>query len=116
VTLFAELGCVWCGGVNGLAFTPDGSKLRVAQYFASRILELDANATVTVLYDSSDFEGWKGSCAPGKMGLRSSDGWSAPERPIDRVGGRPYRRMMTRQKPRRASTSWLHAGESIDRT
>lgn len=53
VSLFAELADEWCGLVSGLAFTPDGTKLRVAQYF-NRILELDAAGNPTILLDGTD--------------------------------------------------------------
>ncbi len=54
VSLFAALDGPDCGGVTGLVFTPDGTRLRVAQYFNSRILEFDADGNFSVLYDSSD--------------------------------------------------------------
>jgi DNA-binding beta-propeller fold protein YncE len=54
VSLFVELQDEWCGGIEALVFTPDGTRLRAAQYLQSRIIELDADANPTVLYTSSD--------------------------------------------------------------
>jgi len=54
VTLFAELTYEDCGFVAGLIFTPDGSRLRVAQVYKHRMLELDSEGKFTVLYDQYD--------------------------------------------------------------
>jgi DNA-binding beta-propeller fold protein YncE len=64
-TLFAELAGEWCGRVTGLAFTPDGTRLRVLQSLASRVLELDSSGNPTVLYDSNN--GIVGSYASNAM-------------------------------------------------
>jgi DNA-binding beta-propeller fold protein YncE len=54
VTLFASLGGQDCGVVTGLAFTPDGCRLRAAQSLHSRILEFAPNGMWTVALDRDD--------------------------------------------------------------
>ena len=54
VSLFVELRDEWCGGIEALIFTPDGTKLRAAQRLRNRILEFDSEANPTILYDGSD--------------------------------------------------------------
>ncbi len=54
VSLFIELQDEWCGGIMALAFTPDGTRLRAVQRLANRIIELDSEGNLSLLYDGSD--------------------------------------------------------------
>ncbi|HEY3245559.1 MAG TPA: hypothetical protein VGM03_19625, partial [Phycisphaerae bacterium] len=38
-----------CGIISGLAFTPDGTRLRTANYWTSQILEIDGDGNVTAV-------------------------------------------------------------------
>ena len=42
VSLFAELAEEECGNISGLAFTPDGTRLRASFQLRNQILELDS--------------------------------------------------------------------------
>ena len=53
-TLFAELPVEMCGFLTGLAFTPDGTRLRAASLLRSWILEFDSEGNVSIVLDSSD--------------------------------------------------------------
>lgn len=52
--LFTILPTQHCGGLNGLAFTPDGQHLRASLYRWSEVLEIDADGNVEVALDVSD--------------------------------------------------------------
>jgi len=52
--LFVELSGDDCGIVSGLAFTPDGSRLRASLLLKNQIVEFDSQGRMTVLYDSTD--------------------------------------------------------------
>ncbi len=53
VTLFVELTAEQCGLFSGLAFTPDGSRLR-ASLSRGQIVELDSEANLSVVLDGAD--------------------------------------------------------------
>ncbi len=52
--LFATVPPEFCGGLIGLAFTPDGSRLRASAFLSSEILEIDGDGGVSVALDGSD--------------------------------------------------------------
>lgn len=52
--LFAALDEEACGSITDMIFTPDATRLRVAQYVKNRILEFDSDGNYTILYDVSD--------------------------------------------------------------
>jgi outer membrane protein assembly factor BamB len=52
--LFTILPTEHCGGLNGLAFTPDGQHLRASVYRWSEVLEIDGDGNVEVALDVSD--------------------------------------------------------------
>lgn len=51
---FAEIPIGFCGVQVGLAFTPDGSRLRIGEYFGSRVLEMDGNGNLSTALGASD--------------------------------------------------------------
>ncbi len=53
-SLFAELSPEECGFLSGLAFTPDGTRLRASLWIKQQILEFDAQGNMSVALDSSD--------------------------------------------------------------
>lgn len=52
--VFATLPDEFCGGLFGLAFTPDGQFLRASAFLASTILEIDGDGGVRVALGPSD--------------------------------------------------------------
>jgi len=54
VTLFAELANEQCGYLTGLAFTPDGTRLRASSLLTESILEFASDGTFTVVLDAGD--------------------------------------------------------------
>ena len=52
--MFAQLPEAFCGFMTGLAFTPDGSRLRASVYDSSSIVEIDGNGNISVAYDFTD--------------------------------------------------------------
>jgi sugar lactone lactonase YvrE len=54
VSLFVELTPEQCGIIWGLAFTPDGSRLRASLYQTHQIVEFDSDANMTVVLDADD--------------------------------------------------------------
>jgi len=53
-TLFAVLPPGMCGFLTGLAFTPDGTRLRASSWLRSEILEFDPDGNVTTVLGISD--------------------------------------------------------------
>jgi len=53
-TLFVEIPDEMCGFLTGLAFTPDGTRLRASSWLRSEILEFDSEGNMSVALDSSD--------------------------------------------------------------
>ncbi len=53
-TLFAAIPEELCGFLSGLAFTPDGSRLRASSYLRNEILEFDSEGNMTVALDITD--------------------------------------------------------------
>jgi hypothetical protein len=53
-TLFVQIPEEMCGFLTGLAFTPDGSRLRASSFIQSWILEFDSQANMTIAMDVSD--------------------------------------------------------------
>jgi len=53
-TLFVEISDEMCGFLTGLAFTPDGTRLRASSCLRSEILEFDSEGNMSVALDSSD--------------------------------------------------------------
>jgi sugar lactone lactonase YvrE len=59
-SLFVELPSEQCGLINGLAFTPDGSRLRASLWQTSQIVEFDSAGKMTVVLDADDGIFWPG--------------------------------------------------------
>lgn len=53
-TLFVQIPEEMCGFLTGLAFTPDGSRLRASMWLRNEILEFDSERNFTVVLDSND--------------------------------------------------------------
>lgn len=53
-TLFVQIPEEMCGFLTGLAFTPDGSRLRASSFMQSWILEFDSQGNMTIALDVSD--------------------------------------------------------------
>ncbi len=54
VSLFVELPSEQCGIIWGLAFTPDGSRLRASLYQTHQIVEFDSAGNMSVILDADD--------------------------------------------------------------
>lgn len=54
VSLFVQIPPEMCGFLTGLAFTPDGTRLRASSSMQSWILEFDSEGNITIALDSSD--------------------------------------------------------------
>ncbi|MBI5866592.1 MAG: hypothetical protein HZB38_19165 [Planctomycetes bacterium] len=52
--MFAQLPEEICGFMTGLAFTPDGSRLRASVWDSSSIVEIDGDGSISVAYDHTD--------------------------------------------------------------
>lgn len=52
--IFAQVVWPSCGVLSGLAFTPDGSRLRASNFLHSQILEFDGDGNYSVALDSRD--------------------------------------------------------------
>lgn len=52
--MFAQLPDDICGFMTGLAFTPDGSRLRASVWDSSSIVEIDGDGDISVAYDLND--------------------------------------------------------------
>ncbi len=66
-SLFVQIPEEMCGFLTGLAFTPDGTRLRASSWLRNWILEFDSEGNITVALDASGSFGYDG-------GLRS-DKW-----------------------------------------
>ncbi len=53
-TLFVAIPEELCGFLTGLAFTPDGTRLRASSFMRDEILEFDSEGNMTVALDSTD--------------------------------------------------------------
>ena len=53
-SLFVEIPPEMCGFMTGLAFTPDGTRLRGASFLRNEILEFDSEGNMTIVLDLSD--------------------------------------------------------------
>ncbi len=53
-TLFVRIPPELCGFITGLAFTPDGARLRASMWLRNEILEFDSEGNMTIALDVTD--------------------------------------------------------------
>ena len=61
-TLFVQIPPEMCGFLTGLAFTPDGTRLRASSWLRNEILEFDSDGNMTIALDITDGIAWPGAC------------------------------------------------------
>lgn len=54
VSVFVQIPEEMCGFLTGLAFTPDGTRLRASSWLRSEILEFDSDGNISIALDFSD--------------------------------------------------------------